>query len=71
VRSREHPLNATRNQPGAHTWKAKMSRARGAAADPWVSPPVLCFLQVAVRWVLKAVSGAHVDWRRFGRVGGP
>jgi hypothetical protein len=23
------------------------------------------------RWVLKAVLGAHVDLRHFGRVGGP
>jgi hypothetical protein len=41
------------------------------SSDPWVGPPALCFLRVAVRWVLKAVPGAHMDLRRFGRVSGP
>jgi hypothetical protein len=30
------------------------------SADPWVGSTTLCFLQVVVRWVLKAVPGAHV-----------
>jgi hypothetical protein len=32
---------------------------------------VVCFLHAAVKWVLKAVAGAHVDWRQFGCVSGP
>jgi hypothetical protein len=77
VRRSEHPQNVARNQLGAHTWKARMSRARGGSVDLWgrptpgVGPPVLCFLRVAVRWVLKAVPGAHMDLRQFGRIAGP
>jgi hypothetical protein len=37
-RSHEHPRNATTNQPGAHTWKARMSRPKGGSADLWGRP---------------------------------
>jgi hypothetical protein len=62
--TREHHVAADKRPQG------RFGRPVGSA-DPLWALVAVCFLQAAVRWVLKAVPGAHVDWRQFGRVGGP
>jgi hypothetical protein len=41
------------------------------SADPLWAPLPLCFLVVAIRWVLNLVPGVHAVWRQFGHICGP
>jgi hypothetical protein len=60
---------APRGSPGSTDPRAV--RLILGSADPMWAPLGVCFLGVAVLWVLKSVLGVHILFRRFRYSGGP
>jgi hypothetical protein len=51
--------------------EAKAVRPTSGVGWPHGGPPALCFLLVAVRWILQVVPDPHAVLRQFGHIGGP
>jgi hypothetical protein len=77
VKRSETPLGWSEGPTRSHHVEAPEWAPQGrfgrpvGSTDPLWAPLGVCFLQVAVLWVLGSVPGVHMFLRRFRRSGGP